>query len=158
MKTLFTTSIIFFAFTSASIAQETRYRDPDADKFVGIWKYESEDYSIALTLRKEVFVGIDHIFGTYRIQKDGIIYEGPREKFLQGGTLQNRNPNELSLRLFDDIFFYQALSFSLTMPNRRSNHVVLKTHEIRDRALPEGKSRPEWSLLPPDGTVLTKQK
>ncbi|MDR2037863.1 MAG: hypothetical protein LBQ60_08065 [Bacteroidales bacterium] len=159
MKIYFLTIILFLAGGSTSFAQDVRVKDPDADKFIGTWKYDSADYSISITFTKGMFMGIEMLFGAYEVQKDGQIYKelDLNERLVMGGTLPNGNPNEIMVVLNDFKILHKHFKFTLTMQSGYKNRAILKLVFVKDTTLPEGKSRSEVNLLPPDGTVLIKQ-
>ena len=83
MKAYFFTIVFLFVATNITLAQNEdrpiRYADPDADKFIGIWKHDSAGYSITITFKKGKVAGsFEQLFGTYRIQRNGRIGCNPR--------------------------------------------------------------------------------
>ena len=141
-------------------------------KFIGTWKYETADYSITITFTKVENGGIEFLFGTYQLQKNGHFYEDLSGKAIAGGPIGRSNPetgqyynsNEIAFNLFDYKYFkgsneYSFSQFILTMQEGYTDRAVLtRISEEDPRANVHRKRfRPTGNLLPPDGTVLIKQ-
>ena len=163
MKKYFLLLILSLFAVNLSFAQHqdpvTRFKDPDADKFIGTWKYESVDYSFTITFTKGNLGGYDILFGTYQVQKSGQFYddEGVDKRFVQGGTIPNGDPNEIIIHFPDLKVYYKKSEFLLTMQNGYNDRAVFTLVSEENRSMPEGKSRQEGNLLPPNGAVLIKQ-
>ena len=142
--------LCFFA-GSVSLAQNQsftpRFADPDADKFIGTWKYESAAYSISITLTKGVIAGFDHVFGAYRVQRDGRVFEDLSGRGITGMTLPypDGNPNQLNLRLFDTETSVCLSEFTLIMLEGYTDRAILNIIEPprrQARTLPARQRQP----------------
>jgi len=158
MRTFFYALFISLVSVSITFAQDNiRFKDPDADKFVGTWKYESKDYSITISFFKGTQIGVEVLFGIYSIQKDGHSYEDHEGTGIIGGTIPNGNPNEIFFFFNSQNAYYRQGEFLLTLQRRHSDKAVLRrVSEQNRRGLPQG-NRQENPILPPEDIILTKQ-
>ena len=161
MRRYIVTLSLFLAVGSMVFAQDLARLKADTEKFIGTWKYESTDYSITFILTRGYMGQIELIHGRYKVQKDGQLYESknvPAPSFF-ALTLPDGSPNDLFSAFIDNVY-HRSTRFSLTMENKRSRTLVFTiiSESERDALLPEGEIRKEGTLLPPSGTVFTKQR
>lgn len=190
MRKYFLTLTLCLLAVNISAAQDvdfSRLISTFSEKFVGTWKYESEDYSMIITFKKGMIGNIEFLFGTYQIDMDGQRFEDFRERCIMGsptpvddseGSYSRRkfNTNEIICTLYREGF--AASRFTLSMKKGYSDRAILtqvrydenglgglrivETVSVQvannDESVVRKRLYPTGKLLPPDGTVLFKQK
>ena len=176
MRTFFILLVLCLFTTTISYGQEEDLSlliSNYSENFIGTWKYESENYSIQITFTKGIVGNFEHIFGTYKVQKNGLQFEDSDEKNIMGfpkrfnyDEIDSKfNSNEIVFHIVDRKYFkgsneFAISRFTLTIQNGYTDRAVWVqvADEDPNTFVDRKRLRPTEKIFPPDGTVLIKQR
>ncbi|MFY1044989.1 DUF6705 family protein [Chryseobacterium sp. GP-SGM7] len=162
---------IFSCLQNCNAQNVTYHHDPDADKFVGTWKWGDTANGLTLIMKKENGVSLlksgnyidDTIIGFHKIYKNGQITEDKTiystTNFIDGkksfvaGT-ENNDPNLL-------VVFMSHKNKNIIMKILYIDPTHIKIVEVKNqegaRFIKPGQTPTDWSIDIPNNIVLTKQ-
>ncbi len=158
---------------SFNCSAQQHFTDPNADKFVGTWKWGDNINGLTLIMKKENNVQMfdndldkyDNILGFHKIYKNGQLTEDKtifsntnfidqKFSFIAGTSIHESNPNELRL-----LMTHKKKHIELKIVYIDSTHI--KITEVKNsegiRVILPGQTTPTWSIDIPNNIILIKQ-